>query len=785
MDGRVPTCTTPETDDARGATSMRATVILMLTILCVPVAARATPDGAWEELRPLQRTAHAAFHDPTRDRMILVGGVIENYQGDPTYDGATNGVWVVDLAVPTGWTRLTPSGAAPTPRVAPAVIFDAARNRLVWVGGAGASMGDVWTLTLTGSPSWSQHAAAGPLPPARSHAAVAYDPVRDQLVMTGGEDVAGNPLGDVWTMSMSAGFTWAPIAPAGTAPSARTRAAFRYDPPRDQFVMVGGTSAVLPEYRADVWTLELSGTPSWSQLAVSGGPPDARAAATIVYAPQTDRFIMFGGGRGFVYLNDLWQLDLSGAPAWTNLGASGGPPSVRDAHSAVYDVLRNHMIVYGGTTFYGVDEGWKLDLSGAPAWSLLPMPYVRPDARRGATVIVDVLNQRLVCFGGGAPNNQTWVLPLAGPPQWSLLTTGGTPPAARRYHHAVLDPVRRRMIVFGGTAAGATGQLKDVWALPLDGPPNWVQLFPSGSSPAGRSDAAAIYDPNGDRLVIFGGSAGTSDLSDVWTMSLGASPAWTKLSPGGSLPSARSAMACAYDPVYARLIIYGGFSQGGLQSEGDTYALRMTGAPVWRKIYASGTGPSARSSVATAIDTRRGRMLVFGGTGDFGVTTRTNQVWSMTFTDSAWTQLAPQGFLPSIRGGAIAAYDSLADRMIAYGGFTGVDFSEINWALTFIEQTVSVPGPRGTGPAFALYGAVPNPSRGDFGVSFRLPDASPARIDVFDIAGRRVRTAEVGAMGAGMHQLSLGAPGRLATGVYMVRLSRGGEHRVARAVVLD
>jgi len=179
-------------------------------------------------------------------------------------------------------------------------------------------------------------------------------------------------------------------------------------------------------------------------------------------------------------------------------------------------------------------------------------------------------------------------------------------------------------------------------------------------------------------------------------------------------------------------------------------------------------------------------MLVFGGSGNFGGTSRTNQVWGFSFSDSSWAPLTPQGFLPSIRNAAIAAYDSLGDRMIAYGGFTGVDFSEVNWTLRFADEVVAVPRPgSGAGAAFALYGAAPNPVRGDFRVSFRLPDAAPARIEVFDVAGRRVESADVGARGPGVHTLTLGGRRTFRAGVYLVRLSRAGEHRVARAVVLD
>jgi hypothetical protein len=59
-------------------------------------------------------------------------------------------------------------------------------------------------------------------------------------------------------------------------------------------------------------------------------------------------------------------------------------------------------------------------------------------------------------------------------------------------------------------------------------------------------------------------------------------------------------------------------------------------------------------------------------------------------------------------------------------------------------------------------------------VSFALADASPATIEVLDLAGRRVESREVGAFGAGPHELALGEGREWAPGVYLLRLSRAG-----------
>ena len=78
---------------------------------------------------------------------------------------------------------------------------------------------------------------------------------------------------------------------------------------------------------------------------------------------------------------------------------------------------------------------------------------------------------------------------------------------------------------------------------------------------------------------------------------------------------------------------------------------------------------------------------------------------------------------------------------------------------------------------------VPNPSR-SLSVSFALPDARPAVLAVYDVNGREVSRRQVGALGAGRHVVSVGAPGALTPGIYLVHLIRGDHRLVARAVVL-
>ena len=85
---------------------------------------------------------------------------------------------------------------------------------------------------------------------------------------------------------------------------------------------------------------------------------------------------------------------------------------------------------------------------------------------------------------------------------------------------------------------------------------------------------------------------------------------------------------------------------------------------------------------------------------------------------------------------------------------------------------------------FALEGVRPNPARGqDLNVQFVLPSNAPAKLAVFDIAGRRVAETEVGSLGPGRHTLNLAAGARLASGMYAIRLTQGGKTQSVRVAV--
>lgn len=78
----------------------------------------------------------------------------------------------------------------------------------------------------------------------------------------------------------------------------------------------------------------------------------------------------------------------------------------------------------------------------------------------------------------------------------------------------------------------------------------------------------------------------------------------------------------------------------------------------------------------------------------------------------------------------------------------------------------------------------PSPAATAVDLAYSLPAAGPARLDVYDVAGRRVATLGGGTRAAGEHRVRWdcrdGAGRRVANGTYFVRLSAGGAAAVAK-----
>src|SRR5712692_8758815 len=299
----------------------------------------------------------------------------------------------------------------------------------------------------------------------------------------------------------------------------------------------------------------MGGTPAWIQLLPSGSPPFSNALQAVVYDTVTNRLIVYGGcfANCSPALSNVFVLTnangLGGPPAWSESTVTN--PQPRTHHPAVFDSANNLLIPFGGHfAFFGTDQNDTRTLSNAngvaspSTWSTLSTSGGPPPIRNQHTAIYDQTNNRMTIFAGTnyicCPNHQIdkndlWVLTNAngtgGTPTWIQQSPLGSLPALRFGHSAVYDSVNNRMLVFGGRDDGSSLTLGDLWQLSnangLGGTPAWTQLTQMGTPPGPRFYHAAEFDTANQRMILFGGRNDDNvptTSNRVWVLILNQAP---------------------------------------------------------------------------------------------------------------------------------------------------------------------------------------------------------------------------------------------------------------------
>ncbi|XP_075293480.1 F-box only protein 42 [Opisthocomus hoazin] len=211
----------------------------------------------------------------------------------------------------------------------------------------------------------------------------------------------------------------------------------------------------------------------------------------------------------------------------------GTPITQRFSHSACYYDANQSMYVFGGCTQSSCNAAfndlWRLDLN-SKEWIRPLASGSYPSPKAGATLVV--YRDLLVLFGGWTRPSP---YPLHQPERffdeihtyspsknwWNcIVTTHGPPPMAGHSSCVIED----KMIVFGGSL-GSRQMSNDVWVLDLE---QWAWSKPniSGPSPHPRGGQSQIVIDN-ETILILGGCGGPNALfKDAWLLHMHANP-WT------------------------------------------------------------------------------------------------------------------------------------------------------------------------------------------------------------------------------------------------------------------
>jgi cysteine-rich repeat protein len=240
----------------------------------------------------------------------------------------------------------------PSPRFGVAMAYDSVRNTLVVFGGESTvTFDETWIWDGT---SWMKRTLSTQTPAARWGAAMTYDSTRGRVLMFGGYSAIGQPLGDFWEWDDTG---WYRITPTSSVfPPARGRASMTYDRARRVAVLFGGQDENGTLLDA---TWEWDGE-RWFQRASSAAPSPRQGAAMTFDSSRAESILIGGANDGNTW---LWN-----GARWATLGGALAPTEFRNAGLA-FDVERQRAVLFGGaeqpdlTTLGGTLEltssGWE------------------------------------------------------------------------------------------------------------------------------------------------------------------------------------------------------------------------------------------------------------------------------------------------------------------------------------------------------------------------------------------------------------------------------------------
>lgn len=265
------------------------------------------------------------------------------------------------------WSLQPPKGTTPRGRLGAASAVGHHNAGLVLFGGVGDSTGvmdETWTWDGV---AWSQRQSAQS-PARRADCAMAQCDLAGSVLLFGGMGVVADygstfPLGDTWRWDGSA---WLSMPVPGPTP--RTGASMAYDFVRNEVVLAGGIN-VDPgmELAADTWVWAQG---LWSQAAPTSSP-GGRAGAAMAFDQALNRILLFGGGTGLL-LADTWSWDGSN---WERVETPHSPPCRQNASMVFHEAL-GATLLYGGlglaspaTPDVRLNDTWLFD---GQDWSQFP-----------------------------------------------------------------------------------------------------------------------------------------------------------------------------------------------------------------------------------------------------------------------------------------------------------------------------------------------------------------------------------------------------------------------------
>lgn len=218
--------------------------------------------------------------------------------------------------------------------------------------------------------------------------------------------------------------------------------------------------------------------------------------------------------------------------------------------------------------------------------------------------------------------------------QWSKINTAGDVPHIKNAG-AIYDPFGNRMIVYGGrNAAGEPSGM--IWSLNLLNN-TWVQIIPTGGpNPPARYTPNLHYYQNANGMIMWSGQGVSSAVyNDVWKFSF-ATNSWSQLWPDGNtsgVPLRRYGTASVFEPVSGMITTFAGFTSNGRFD--DTWTFDAVNI-LWQD-RTSSVHPPKRCLHSAVYANDLGRFIIYGGqdTGPL------DDIWQCTLSNYQWANITP------------------------------------------------------------------------------------------------------------------------------------------------
>jgi hypothetical protein len=182
-----------------------------------------------------------------------------------------------------------------------------------------------------------------------------------------------------------------------------------------------------------------------------------------------------------------------------------------------------------------------------------------------------------------------------------------------------------------------------------------MPLVAQSTTPDKRGHHSLVYDEANKRVLLYGGSTPLDGgrsfafFNDMWAFD---GRAWTK---SGESGDKRSGVGLVYDTKRNRIVSFGGYS--GAASLSD---FRSFDGKDWLRINQH---PEIRAAEAGFVyDTKRDRFVTFGGSPGQG--SALGETWE--YDNTSWHKVAGPG--PGPRQGHVMVFDTKRNRVVLFGG---------------------------------------------------------------------------------------------------------------------